>query len=305
MNLSELSEADLRAQVRGPGVAIRTGPICFRVVSSIPSVELGLRTLYADYPLAEAGDFADFTLNLECGKGLRRWFRPQVRFQWEGIYPFEPLPYVQAFPFMEWALNWCIAGCAHHYLLLHAAVIERGGRALVMPAPPGSGKSTLCAALINRGWRLFSDELALISPEDGLIYPLGRPISLKNRSLLVIRDFVPGVVLSEPTYDTAKGTVAHLRVPVDQVRDLSRPAPATWVVFPKYVPDAPAEFRPRSKADSMFELGRNAFNYSLLGLTGFEALGDLVSTCDCYDFEYGDLRDAIRLFDALAAGETQ
>jgi predicted ATPase len=30
---------------------------------------------------------------------------------------------------------------------------------VILPAPPGSGKSTLCAALVTRGWRLLSDEL--------------------------------------------------------------------------------------------------------------------------------------------------
>jgi hypothetical protein len=43
-------------------------------------------------------------------------------------------------------------------------VLERGGRALLLPAPSGSGKSTLCAGLAFNGWRLLSDELALLDP---------------------------------------------------------------------------------------------------------------------------------------------
>ena len=49
----------------------------------------------------------------------------------------------------------------------------------------------------------------------------------------------------------------------------------------------------------MLELGRNAFNYMVLGEQGFEALGDLVSACDCYDFQYSDLEDAMAAFDTL------
>ncbi len=300
MKLSELSDDELKSRLRTSGVAIRSGPFCVRVVSPIPEVLSGLRLLYADYPVEEDGGFADFTLTLEPGRGLRRWFRRQVRFQHDGLYPFEPLPLAQAYPFFEWALNWCIATYANHYLLLHAAVIERNGCAMILPAPPGSGKSTLCAALVSRGWRLLSDEMALISTTDGMVSPLGRPISLKNRSLEVIREFAPDVVLSPPTYDTNKGTVAHMKVASAHVAAFDVPARPAWVVFPRYAAGAPATLRARSRADSMLELGRNAFNYALLGLTGFEVLADLVASCDCYDFEYGQLGEAIAIFDALA-----
>ena len=300
MILSELNNDDLAARLRTRGVAIRTGPFNFCVVSSIPEVQAGLRLLYADYPVATSDEFVDFTIGLDRSTGLRRWFRPQVKFHHDGLYPFEPLPLVQAYPLLEWAWNWCISAYAHSYLLLHSAVIERGGRAVIMPAPPGSGKSTLCAGLIHRGWRLLSDELALISLDDHQVFPLGRPVSLKNRSIEVIREFAPGAVLSKPTYDTAKGTVAHMKVPSEQVAALDVPARPAWIIFPRYVADAVAQLRPRSKADSMLELGRNSFNYALLGLTGFEVLGDIVEACECYDFEYGHLEDAVTTFDMLA-----
>lgn len=300
MKLSELSDDELKSRLRTSGVTIRSGPFCFRIVSPIPEVQAGLRLLYADYQVEETDSFADFTLTLEPSRGLRRWFRRQVRFRHDGLYPFEPLPLAQAYPFFEWALNWCIATYANHYLLLHAAVIERNGCALIMPAPPGSGKSTLCAALVSRGWRLLSDEMALISPTDGMVSPLGRPISLKNRSLEVIREFAPDVVMSPPTYDTNKGTVAHMKVACEHVAAFDVPARPRWVVFPRYAAGAPATLRARSRAGSMLELGRNAFNYALLGLSGFKVLADVVADCDCYDFEYGRLEEAIAIFDALA-----
>ena len=65
------------------------------------------------------------------------------------------------------------------YLIIHAAVVERNGFALLLPAPPGSGKSTLCAGLIHHGWRLLSDELALIDPETATLQAIPRPVSLK------------------------------------------------------------------------------------------------------------------------------
>jgi hypothetical protein len=301
MIVSELRGPDVASRLRGEGLVIRTGPFNFRIISAIGSVADGLRLLYADYPLGDGEEYVDFTVTLIQSGGLRRWWRPQVKFVYDGEHPFVPLPVDHAFPLLEWAMNWCISTQAHHYLTLHACVMERNGCAVIMPAPPGSGKSTLCAGLVHRGWRLLSDELTLISLVDGLITPLGRPISLKNQSLAVIRKFVPGAVLNQVTHDTSKGSVSHMKAPaahVERIEDRARPR---WVIFPKYVPDTVAELTPRSKANSMLELGRNSFNYTVLGLTGFEILADVISASDCYDFRYSQLEEAVSVFDQLAA----
>lgn len=280
---------------------MRTGPFNFRIFSPIEFVADGLRLLYPNYPLVDPGEFVDFTVTLAQSGGVRRWWRPQVKFIYDGEHPFVPLPIDHAYPLLEWAMNWCISTQAHHYLTLHAAVMEQNGCAVIMPAPPGSGKSTLCAGLVNRGWRLLSDELTLISLADGLIAPLGRPISLKNQSLGVIRKFVPGAVLNQVTHDTSKGSVSYMKAPaahVERIEDRARPR---WVIFPKYIPESRAELTPRSKANSMLELGRNSFNYTVLGLTGFEILADVISASDCYDFRYSQLEEAVSVFDQLAA----
>ena len=304
MMLSELNLQQIGSALRTEGLRIRTGPFNFKLFSNIPTVAQGLQLLYADYPLSEHREFFDFNVTLERSAGLRRWWRPQVKFTYDGQHPFVPLPVDHAFPLMEWAMNWCISTQAHHFLILHAAVMERNGCAVIMPAPPGSGKSTLCAGLIHRGWRLLSDELALISLTDGLIAPLGRPVSLKNQSLEVIRKFAPDAVLNDVTHDTSKGSVSHMKVATAHVRRLGEKARPRWVVFPKYVPNSIAELSPRSKADSMLELGRNSFNYAVLGLTGFELLADVITASDCYDFKYSQLDEAVRVFDALAAQGT-
>lgn len=300
MRLSDLSAGELQNRLHGEGLVIRSGPFWFRIRSPIESVAAGLTLLYADYPVDDKCEFVDFTVTLEHSAWVRRWWRPQVRFGYDGTHPFVPLPVSHAYPLLEWAMNWCISTQAHHYLMLHSAVIERDGGAVIMPAPPGSGKSTLCAGLVNRGWRLLSDELALISLTDCSLTPLGRPISLKNRSIEIIREFVPGAVFNPVTHDTAKGSVTHMKVPTEQLHRIKETARPRWVIFPKYVPDAKAELTPRSKANSMLELGRNSFNYMVLGLTGFEILSDVITASDCYDFRYSELADAVTIFDQLA-----
>ena len=300
MILSDLGDLELARQLRRGELVVQSGPFKFRLRTALDSIAEGLQLLYADYPVGDPEDFSDFNLNLEQGAGIHRWWRRQVRVSFDGNYPFQPLPISHAYPQLEWAMNWCISTQAHFYLTLHAAVIERNGFAAIMPAPPGSGKSTLCAGLTSRGWRLLSDELALISLVDRTVCALARPISLKNESIDVIHAYVPDAVYNRVTHDTSKGSVTHMKVPSHQLRRIDETAAPRWVIFPKYVRNAPAELISHSRAQSMLDLGRNSFNYSLLGLTGFEVLSKVVSVCDCYQFSYSQLDDAVAAFDRLA-----
>jgi HprK-related kinase A len=287
----------------GDGLAFRSGPFTLRIQSDIASVQRGVQLLYDRHPLACEEAWSDFVVRIERPPGLRRWVRPQVRFVFEGTPVFEPLPIHHALPLTEWALNWCIGSHAHQYLVVHAAVVARDDRAVVLPAPPGSGKSTLCAALIHRGWRLLSDELALISLADGTLSPLVRPVSLKNQSIDLLQAFAPEAVFSERSVDTHKGTVALLRPPATHVEAAERPARAAWVVMPRYEAGSSATLRPRLRPDMLLELSRNAFNLGPTSREGFLALCRMLDDCACFDFQYSRLDDAIQVFDDLAAGE--
>ncbi len=299
MPLSDLAPGELRRRLGGPGLDLRTGPFSVRIHSRIGSVAEGIERLYARHPLAE-GDFRDFHVALTRPAGLRRWYRPQVRFEFDGSAPFKPLPLDQAFAMFEWGLNWCVANHAHSWLVLHAAVVARGDRAAILPGRPGAGKSTLCAGLASRGWRLLSDELALIDPQTGLLHGLARPVGLKNESIEVIRGFAPDAVLGPPARDTSKGTVAHMAPTPQSVDAMRVPARAAWVVMPRFAAGAAPELGPLSRADAFMELADNAFNYSVHGARGFEVLAGVIDACACFRFRYGSLADAVGIFDRLA-----
>ena len=299
LNLGELSLAELRSRL-ACGLDLRTGPFRFLIRSRHEYVARGLATLYPDFPLQEGG-FRDFHIRVDKVSGPRRWYRPQCNFWHDGHEPFKPLPADHAFPLLEWCMNWCIAGHAQHYLMLHAAVLERHGRAVILPGDPGAGKSTLTAALTLSGWRLLSDEITLIDRNDGLIVPLARPVSLKNQSIDIIRAAFPQAVIGDIALDTHKGTVAHLKPPRESVARMDEKARATHIVFPRWRADASAHLGHHSKADAFIHAATHGFNYSLLGRLGFELNAALIDTCDCWDFEYSRLEDALTVFEELVS----
>jgi len=300
VTLASLTPAAMAARLQGEGLRLRTGPFGFCLHSRIPAVAEGLLRLYDHMPLLGPEELADFTVSVLPGRGVRRWVRPQACFEFDGQRVFEPLPEGHAYALLEWAMNWCISAHAHQYLIVHAAVLERGGMALVMPAPPGSGKSTLCAALALSGWRLLSDELALLDLSNGLVWPLCRPISLKNRSIDIVRALSHVPVFSRVVEGTTKGSVAHMRVSDAAVAQMDLPARPGWVVFPRYAEGAPTRLTSRARAGTVIELSRNCFNIGVLGQPGFHALVDWVAASGCYDFRYSRLTEALECFDQLA-----
>jgi HprK-related kinase A len=285
--------ASIASGLRGAGVSLRTGPFVVRVRSNLPEIAASIATLYGGHILAEPPDFADFHVCVRTVTGPRGYIRPQIVFELDGEQPFEPFPRREASAVLEWGLNWAISTYANDYLLIHAACVEKDGRAAIMPGEPGKGKSTLCAALVHCGWRLFSDELAVIDLADGTIFPLCRPMSLKNRSISALRSLAPDAVFAPTIADTRKGTLALLRPPADSVRRMGERATAHYILFPCFVEGAAIAVAERSRGTSLIRLAENAFNYQLHGRRGFDRLADIVAACRCADVTYSDLPQAI------------
>ncbi|MDO9048043.1 MAG: HprK-related kinase A [Methylobacter sp.] len=279
---------------------IQVGPFAVRIQSEIEPVQQGVIRLYRDYPQLPEDSFCDFYVRVFRPAGLRRFFRKQALFAFDQFVPFKPLPYSQALPFFEWGLNWCISGYSHQYLIIHAAVVEKNAKALILPGSPGSGKSTLCASLINKGWRLLSDELTLIDCVTGNIVPVPRPVSLKNESIQLIADTYPNNEFSPVVNDTLKGSVSLMKPPTESISRADEIALPCLVVFPKYQQHLDMQLTPLSKPEALMKLADLSFNYSVLGAEGFEVLAKLVERSRAYDFIYdGDFDQASACFEQL------
>ena len=289
--LRELQADDVRRRCQGPGLNLQIGPFSTRVRSRFHDVQAYLQSHYADFPVSE-GPGCHFSIAVASPAGLRRWVRPQAMFFIDGKPPFNPVPRRLAPPLFEWGLNWCIGRRAHHWLMLHSSVVERGGHVLLMPAPPNSGKSTLGASLAFGGWRLFSDEFGLIDPQTGLLHPLPRPIALKNESIEIIRARVPGVRYG-PVAENEDGEVAvHAAPPADAVARLQEPAPVSWIVVPRFQRDSEVNLETIPKARMLAHLSDSSFNYNVVP-GGFEALARIVDGAQCFKLTFGRLQDAL------------
>lgn len=299
MRISELSRAELIHRLCVEGLVIRIEPFSIRINSDIAALADDLLLVYGDFEIENDVAFCDFHLQILREHGFRRWFKPLARFYFDHRPSFVPLSASQAFTMFEWGLNWCIAAHCHQYLIIHAAVIEREGYAFIIPAPPGSGKSTLCAALIQRGWRLMSDELALLDIESMKVYGMARPVNLKNQSIDLIRTFEPRAIFSKVVPGTTKGTIGLLKPPAESVARVMDPATPCCIVVPKYLSGATSSLEEKSPAETFMLIADQSFNYDVHGVQGFDAVGRLIDQCDTYEFTYSNFDDAVVTFGKL------
>jgi HprK-related kinase A len=297
--LGDLAEEEFSNALSGVGVGLRLGPFNANIKCDIAEIHEPLARFYADYPWLPNDSVFSFHVGIKSVKAIRGLLRRKVRFLVDGRTPHEDMPLSQALPILEWGINLVTAFRAHSFLMLHSAVIERRGFAMLLPAAPGFGKSTLCAGLSQRGWRTFSDEFALIRPGSHEMLPVPRPIALKNESVEVIRQFAPDAYVGPISYGTRKGDVAHIKPTADSIFRQSESAPANLIVFPRWTHDSGTKLEPLSRAEGFMLLATNAFNYDLLGEPAFLTVKDFISTARCFRLTYSDLEDATTILAQL------
>lgn len=287
----------LRSALQGDGLWLDVGLAVLRVRSDSPYLPPQLQAVYRHFPLADRPAWADLHVDLMRPRGPRRWWHPQVQFQCDAQVPFEPFPADSPLPLLEWSANWLMGRRCNHRLLLHAGVVERQGCALLMPALPGSGKSTLTAALSLRGWRLLSDEFGVLDTDALLFQAALKPVALKNTSIDIIRAFAPGAELGPSFPKTRKGTVAHLAPPREAVDRRHEAAAPGSVILPRWQAGEATRFEQVHPQVAFTALAFNAFNYTVQGADGFRAVAALVRACPIWQLVYSDLDDALAELD--------
>ena len=295
--IRDFSSNEIAQSLAGSGLWVDLGAATVRVRSDLPLFAEQFRCVYGNFPFVASATWADVHVEIKRPRLTRRWIKPQVLLLCDGQQPFEPFPADSALPLFEWGCNWLIAHRLNNLLLLHAGALERDGLALLLPAMPGSGKSTLTAALSQRGWRLLSDEFGAFNPDTGAFHAVLKPTALKNQSIEVIRALAPHAVFGPEFPKTRKGRVAHLAVSESAVarrRETARPGA---FVLPKWQDGAATRWEPAPPHVLFPNVSFNAFNYRLLGKVGFHAALELARRCPAWILEYSDLENALACID--------
>lgn len=264
-----------------------------RVRSRLPGLATALSSAYRHFEIDDAQTFVDSQLDLSVQRPAWRPWAQRIRFFADGTEPFNSAPAALGLAQLEWGMNWVYAHLFTRHLLLHSGALERSGVGLLLVASPGSGKSTLTAALSQRGFRVLSDEFGSLRLADRMLLPLVKPVALKNASVKLIAGWSDAAQFGPTFLNTHKGDVTHLALTEDTVRRRNEPAKPGLIVFPTWQAGQPVELTRVMPARALSELAHNSFNFGLLGKAAFDAACDLVSSCECYRLTYGRLDEVV------------
>lgn len=191
-----------------------------------------------------------------------------------------------------WHVNQEAVRTTTSHLLVHAAVAEHEGTAILLPAPQESGKSTLVAGLVRAGLGYLTDETAAVDTGSLEVRPYPRSIALDPGSWPLLPDLRPRAGAGLARFSASQWAVDPRAIRADAI---ASPCVPGLVVTPRFEPGAVTRLEPISRADAVMALAEQAFNLDLHGRPGLEALGAIARRSSCYRLVMGDLDRAVEL----------
>lgn len=190
---------------------------------------------------------------------------------------------------------------------VHAAVLCKGETAMLMPAKSYSGKSTLSAALVAKGYQYLSDEMAVLD-ENFNARPVPLGLGLKEGSWEIIKSYMPqiehvtamerwdGIPIKylPVNYQCTKGTTLKGAALSRERKKI------THLIIPNYQQGSPAKLTPLSVPQALYELfeagytqGKDQTEKSV------EELIHQLSERPCYHLAFDNLEQAVQALDDL------
>ncbi len=194
------------------------------------------------------------------------------------------------------ALNlWAVQNTDRHYVF-HAGAVVHDGAGVLLPAASLSGKSTLTAGLVRRGFELLSDEVGAVDLASGTLVGYPRALSLR-------RDVLELLELDE----SAGASLGHATARMVRVAALGGVraedgAEPRLVVLPHFQADSATcrgeRLRPALAAMGLLE---SSCSQPRLKEAGLDFVLDLARRLPCYRLSYSDLNEAVTAVSELLA----
>jgi len=188
-------------------------------------------------------------------------------------------------------------------MLLHAASVAHGDRAVLLPAPTGAGKTTLAAWLVHRGFRYLTDEMVFVPCGSTRVEALARPLVVKpagRAPLATLLDF-DACLAATRCPDGFLVRPALLRHSAHGGA-LPGPAEGRLLVFPTYCAGAAGDLRPISAARAAMLLIAALVNARSLPGHGFAEVARLARALPAYALTYGAIDGIDERLAALLEG---
>ena len=183
---------------------------------------------------------------------------------------------------------------APYLMALHAGAVTSEAGTVVMPAESGSGKTTLTAALVQKGFSLYSDEIALLE-NDGKLTPLPFSLNIKEGSWEVLKGI--GAEVEGPEFLRFDGQKVRYLPPLNLAEERKSP---DILLFPAYKKGAKTSVQELSPVEALRRITSAGYQlHSHLDAPLFEALLEHLFRKPAYSITYDSLESAVGTVEEL------
>ncbi|MFZ7111193.1 MAG: hypothetical protein ACOWYE_05875 [Desulfatiglandales bacterium] len=185
------------------------------------------------------------------------------------------------------------------YQLFHAAAVSYNGRAVVLPAPEGMGKTTLTVQMVKAGFKFLSDEVACMDPERQMVRPYPRKLNINASScaLLKLPEYPEQYLRRSGTYEKEWAIDIEQIVP----RSLSPACPLAHIIFLRGLGETP-RLEPVSPSNALFRLFKYSFNPEPDPASLLFKFAPMMEGVTCHNLVSAGLMETARLVVELTDG---
>lgn len=174
-------------------------------------------------------------------------------------------------------------------LFFHAAVLKWNGRAILLVAESGGGKSTTSWALLQNGFQYVSDELAPVDVDAMQVFGYPHALCLKREPL-------PPFALPAGAIHLG-GTIHVTTAQLPLASDWRLPLPLAAIFHITYVPgDAAPNIKRMSAAEATARLYVNAMNALAHPVRGMDAVARVAKRVPNFAANTGELSATCTMF---------
>lgn len=163
-------------------------------------------------------------------------------------------------------------------LFVHAGVVAKAGRAIVLPGLSRAGKSTLVLALLRAGAQLLSDELLAYDPATARLLPFARAVK--------VRDECVGYFPEVAGEFVGAGEGRFLPLPALGTHGIAASARAGVLAAPQWAATGDDTPRPITSGAGLLHLARSTLNFGSQRERSIDHLAALAGASACFELSW-------------------
>ncbi len=184
-------------------------------------------------------------------------------------------------------------------LLFHAAAICKDKQVVIMPGDSGKGKTTMTAALLTKGFRYLSDEIALINPNTSKVYPFPLPLSIKSGSLPILKKYYPDISDYQIFQRLDKKQVRYYPIAEKNIIPLHQGYPLKGIIFMNFDKNAKTALAELDNLNALKLLVKTCSSNRPLGVQDVEGLLKLITRTQCHSFTFSEIEESTKLLEHI------